>query len=570
MCRSARRLAVLSCALLLAAVASVPTAAAGPDQDVIVVFRTGAGDPGGLAASLGRDLGFSTRYVYGSAIHGFAARVSAAALSALRANPNIESVELDGPVQALDTQSSATWGLDRIDQRGLPLSTTYVYNETGAGVTAYIIDTGIRVSHAEFGGRAVHGRDTVDSDNIADDCHGHGTHVAGTVGGATSGVAKGVSLVAVRVLNCQGSGTWAGVIAGIDWVTGNHTGTNPAVANMSLGGGASDAVDAAVTNSIADGVSYAVAAGNDNANACNSSPARTPNAMTIGATGSNDARASFSNFGSCVDWFAPGVSITSAWITTDTATNTISGTSMASPHAAGVAALYLGANPGATAATVRDALFTATTKGVVTSSSTTNNHLLYSLDLGTPGPTPTPTPTSTPTGNTGLLSPTANEAVTAGAGDGNGYESAPANAYTDGGGAAIDLNSGTNSASSCTSGGKDKHAYREFGVPAFPNGATIKGIEVLLDAWADSTSGSPRICVQVSWDGGLTWTAAKATATLGTTESTRTLGSSTDTWGRNWAVGDFLDANFRVRLSNGAGSTSRDFSLDWVAVRVSY
>ncbi len=552
--------------MLLGAVASVPAAAAGPDQDVIVVFRSGADDPGRLAESLGRDLGFSTRFVYRHAIQGFSATVSAAAANALRANPNVASVELNGPVQALESpQSPATWGLDRIDQRALPLNNTYVYSQTGAGVTAYIIDTGILISHSEFGNRASYGRDTVDGDDVSADCHGHGTHVAGTVGGATYGVAKGVKLVAVRVLNCQGSGTWEGVIAGIDWVTGNHTEGTPAVANMSIGGGVSTAVNQAVTNSIIDGVSYAVAAGNETTDACTRSPASTAAAMTIGATGNTDARVSWSNYGNCVDWFAPGVNITSAWYSSNTATNTISGTSMATPHTAGVAALYLQANPGATAATVRDALFTATTKGVVTSSNTTNNHLLYSLDLGAPAPPPPPPP---PAGDTGWLGATTSAAASGG--DGNGYESAPANAYTNDGVAAIDLNSGTNSGSSCTGSGKDKHLFYNYNVTTIPAGTTIKGVDIRLDGWADSTSGAPKLCVQLSWDGGVSWTSAKATPTLTTGELTYTLGSATDMWGRSWAVGETSNAAFRVRVIDTASSSARDFSLDYVAVRVHY
>jgi subtilisin family serine protease len=236
-------------------------------------------------------------------------------------------------------------------------------------VNAYIIDTGIRFTHNEFGGRAGSGFDAVDG-GAADDCNGHGTHVSGTVGGSTYGVAKNVHLVAVRVLDCGGSGTTAGVIAGIDWVTANHV--SPAVANMSLGGGASTTLDNAVVAAIASGVSFAVAAGNGNflgigVNACNSSPARVPAALTVGATNKNDKRASFSNFGSCVDLFAPGVDITSSWYSSNTATNTISGTSMSSPHVAGVAALYLQGNPGASPATVSAALIANATTGVVTS-----------------------------------------------------------------------------------------------------------------------------------------------------------------------------------------------------------
>jgi len=275
----------------------------------------------------------------------------------------------------------ATWGLDRSDQRSLPLSTTYAYTSTGGSVTAYIIDTGIRFAHADFGGRAVSGYDAVDG-GTADDCNGHGTHVAGTVGGAAYGIAKGVNLVAVRVLDCNGSGSTSGVIAGVDWVTGQHAAGAPAVANMSLGGGASSSMDAAVDRSIADGVSYSVAAGNGNfigiaQDACKYSPARVAAAITVGASDKSDKKASFSNYGNCVDLFAPGVGITRAWSTSNTATNTISGTSMAAPHVAGVAALYLQGNPGASPATVRDAIYALSTKGKVTSAKTANNHLLF-------------------------------------------------------------------------------------------------------------------------------------------------------------------------------------------------
>jgi subtilisin family serine protease len=280
------------------------------------------------------------------------------------------------------TQTGATWGLDRIDQRFRTLDGSYTATNTGAGVTAYIIDTGIRVTHSEFGGRAVPGYDAVTSGGTANDCNGHGTHVAGTVGGSTYGVADGVSLVAVRVLDCNGSGTTSGVIAGIDWVSGNHT-SGPAVANMSLGGSASTALDTAVRNSIADGVAYAVAAGNGNRggvaqDACKSSPARVPDAMTISATDSNDRKASWANYGTCVDWFAPGVSITSSWNSSDLATNTISGTSMATPHTTGVAALYLESNPSASPQQVRDALYNNATPGVVSSAGNgTPNRLLF-------------------------------------------------------------------------------------------------------------------------------------------------------------------------------------------------
>ena len=346
----------------------------------IVVLKDDVEDVHGLARDLtarGGELG----YVYTEALRGFSVRGNEAMAAALSRNPNVSYVEEDSVVEASATQSGATWGLDRIDQRSLPLSGTYTYTSTGNGVKAYIIDTGIRMSHADFSGRAINGYDAIDGGS-ADDCNGHGTHVAGTVGGNAWGVAKGVTLVAVRVLDCQGSGSTAGVIAGVDWVTANHPAGAPAVANMSLGGSANTSLDTAVKNSIADGISYAIAAGNGNIlgwaqNACNYSPARVPEAMTIGASDKTDKKASFSNYGNCVDFFAPGVSITSAWMTNDTSTNTISGTSMAAPHVAGVAALYLQNNTTASPQQVRDALYAATTKGKVTSANSVNNHLLF-------------------------------------------------------------------------------------------------------------------------------------------------------------------------------------------------
>jgi subtilisin family serine protease len=319
--------------------------------------------------------------VYAHALQGFNVHMSPALAAIVARDPRVAYVEEDAEVQLDSTQPSATWGLDRIDQRSLPLSSTFSYTSTGLGVRAYVIDTGIRFSHAEFGGRAETGFDAVDG-GAADDCNGHGTHVAGTIGGTTYGVAKEVTLVAVRVLNCVGSGSTARVVAGIDWVTQDHAPGTPAVANMSLGGGASTALDSAVTNSIADGVSYAVAAGNGNLlgvaqDACFRSPARVAAAFTISATNSSDARASFANYGNCVKGFAPGVGITSAWNTSDTATNTISGTSMATPHVTGVVALYLQTNPGATPQAVGLALYARATKGTVTNARSVRNHLLF-------------------------------------------------------------------------------------------------------------------------------------------------------------------------------------------------
>lgn len=348
----------------------------------IVVFNQDVDNPGELASSIAQSHSGVVGYVYASALKGFSVRTSEQMAVAIASNPNVAYVEQDSVVHLVATQSNATWGLDRSDQRDLPLDGSYTYNTTASGVNAYIIDTGIRTTHNDFGGRAVHGYDAVDNDSDASDCNGHGTHVAGTVAGSTWGIAKGAKLIAVRVLDCQGSGTISGVIAGVDWVTANHV--KPAVANMSLGGGASDSLDDAVRNSIAAGVTYSIAAGNGDflgrqQDACNYSPARVLEAITISATNDTDTKASWANYGDCVDFFAPGVSITSAWIDSDSDTNTISGTSMAAPHVAGAAALYLDANPGADPQTVRDALFNATTKNIVSSSSTANNHLLYTL-----------------------------------------------------------------------------------------------------------------------------------------------------------------------------------------------
>ncbi|AGL15563.1 S8 family peptidase [Actinoplanes sp. N902-109] len=346
--------------------AGTATAIAG---DYIVVLKSSA-----QPDSLARSYGGSVRQTFGAALPGFQAALSEYAAKRLAADPHVAYVEQNQVVSLLATQSGATWGLDRIDQAGLPLNSTYTYSQTAAGVTAYIIDTGIKYTHNDFGGRATFGYDAVGSGGV--DCNGHGTHVAGTVGGATYGVAKQVKLVGVRVLNCSGSGTTAGVIAGVNWVTANAR--KPAVANMSLGGGASTALDNAVAGSISSGVSYALAAGNSTANACNSSPARVPAAITVGATTSTDARASYSNYGTCLDIFAPGSSITSDWYSSNTATNTISGTSMASPHVAGAAALVLSANPSYTPAQVRDTLVNQATAGKVTNPGTGSpNRLLF-------------------------------------------------------------------------------------------------------------------------------------------------------------------------------------------------
>jgi subtilisin family serine protease len=351
------------------------------------------------------------------AVRGFAAQMSAAQAQALAQDPRVAWVEEDAEIHLDTTQTGATWGLDRIDQRNLPLDGNYTYNVDGTGVNAYIIDTGIRTTHTQFGGRASGAFTAVNDANGTNDCNGHGTHVSGTVGGSTYGVAKNVRLFAVRVLDCNGSGTTSGVISGVDWVTNNHL--SPAVANMSLGGGASATLDQAVNNSIASGVTYAIAAGNSNVDACTQSPARVANAITVGATDINDARASFSNFGTCVDLFGPGVNITSSWATSDTATNTISGTSMATPHVAGTAALFLQANRTATPAQVASALATNATAGVVTSPGTGSpNRLLYEAFIGAPADTTPPTVSltapaagATVSGTAATLSATASDNV---------------------------------------------------------------------------------------------------------------------------------------------------------------
>lgn len=306
---------------------------------------------------------------YVAALNGGVIRMNEAKAKALANHPFIGYIEQDSVIQLIVPMGTTTqdpspsWGLDRIDQQSLPLNSAYNYNNDGTGVNAYVIDTGIRISHSEFNGRATLGYDVIKGNSKGGDCNGHGTHVAGTIGGSNYGVAKNVKLIAVRVLNCQGSGTTSGVITGIDWVTKNVS--RPAVANMSLGGGASVSLDTAVSNSINAGISYAVAAGNSSQDACVSSPSRVPSAITVGATDQTDTRPSWSNFGKCLDLFAPGVSIKSAWIGSDTATNTISGTSMATPHVTGVIALKLQGTPDATPNDIATELIDKSTKGAV-------------------------------------------------------------------------------------------------------------------------------------------------------------------------------------------------------------
>lgn len=343
----------------------------------IVVLKQNIAGP---AAEAQRMVGLTQgnlHFVYTKAIKGFAADLSPRAVQMLRADPNVARIEQDQVIKLETTQNNpVNWGLDRIDQRNLPLSLSYTYNRTGAGVHFYGIDTGINLTHNDLSGRVGNGFDAVTAGGNAADCNGHGTHTATTAAGTTFGVAKAATVHPVRVLDCGGSGTTTGVIAGVDWVTNNHQ--SPAVANMSLGGGLSTSLDQAVANSIASGVVYAVSAGNSSVSACTQSPADVPTAITVAATNKTDTRASFSNFGTCVDIFAPGVAITAGWIGSNTATNRISGTSMSSPHVAGAALLYLEANPSATPAQVATALTSNATKGKVkTPGSGSPNRLLY-------------------------------------------------------------------------------------------------------------------------------------------------------------------------------------------------
>jgi subtilisin family serine protease len=346
-----------------------PTAAVGgigdpiPDQ-YIVVFKSDTPDTANLSDQLARDTGGRVLNEYDHALKGFAGRIPRQGVDKLRANPNVLLVEQDRRVGISGgVESQAPWGLDRLDQRTVPLDGTYHYISQVAPVNVYVIDTGILPTHADFGGRASVAVDEVGDGHNGIDCNGHGTHVAGTIGGSTYGVAKFVTLHAVRVLDCTGNGSFSSVIAGVEWVT-THA-IKPAVANMSLGGPYSQAVNDAVAKSINSGITFTIAAGNDSGDACQASPASTPAAITVGATDRTDRVAYFSNVGKCVDLFAPGVAVVSDWIGSNTATNTASGTSMAAPHVAGVAALYLTTSPSSTPAQVASTILQIATKNTL-------------------------------------------------------------------------------------------------------------------------------------------------------------------------------------------------------------
>ena len=339
----------------------------------VIVLREGA-DPTSVAAVAG----IRPNHVYTAVLNGFSATLNEGQLNALRHNPSVDYIEPDQEFTADVTVTARSWGLDRIDQRNRPLSGTYSYTTTASNVYAYVIDTGIYTGHSDFGGRAANVYDAFGGNG--QDCHGHGTHVAGTIGGANYGIARGVRLRGVRVLNCSGSGSTSGIIAAVDWVRNNRV--NPAVANMSLGGGFSSSLNTAVSNLHNSGVFVAVAAGNSAANACNYSPASASTVYTTAASTSSDARASYSNYGSCVDGYAPGSSITSAWIGGSTATRSISGTSMASPHVAGVAALYKATAGNVSSSTIASWINSNATTSVISGNvSGTPNRLLFKSTL---------------------------------------------------------------------------------------------------------------------------------------------------------------------------------------------
>jgi subtilisin family serine protease len=365
----------------------------------IVVLRDGAAEPDEVRAAarrLAARFGGTAERSYDQTVKGFSVRISERRARRLAANPAVAYVQQDRRVRFAEVQPDPpSWGLDRIDQAALPLSRSYTYPTTASAVTAYVLDTGIRTSHTEFGGRARSGYDFIDNDADASDCNGHGTHVAGTIAGTRYGVAKAANLVAVRVLDCAGSGAYSQIIAGVDWITAHAA--KPAVVNVSLGGPASDALDHAVRASIASGLTYLVAAGNQATDACTASPARLSPAVTVAASDATDRRASFSNTGGCVDLYAPGVGIPSAYAASDTAVAAMNGTSMAAPHVAGAAALLLAQQPDATPAAIAEQLTGRARAGVITDpGAATPNRLLNTGGPTEQAPAAAPAPAPAP------------------------------------------------------------------------------------------------------------------------------------------------------------------------------
>jgi len=626
--------------LSMGAIAGPPTLAR-TDADLIpgryiVVFERGV--PAGLAAlDLDINKGASVRRIFDRALSGVSADIPTARLNTVRRLPYVRAVYPDRIVRAAD--DALPTGVDRVDADrawgGGGSADVAPGANGGEGVTVAVIDSGIDQDHPDLAANidASLSRNFVSDGGSSawDDANGHGTHVAGTVaaldnGSGVIGVAPKAHVAAVRVLNDRGSGTWSSVIAGVDWVT-QHAGQIQ-VANMSLSGSgdddagcAGDPVHEAICNSVAAGVAYVVAAGNNGSNAAGRIPAAYDEVITVSAfadsdgqagglgpstwAGGDDRFASFSNYGSDVDLAAPGVDILST--SRGGGLEYMSGTSMASPHVAGAAALHIATNgrpnDASGVAAVRAALVAggapqSSCNGFGGDRDSYREPVVYAApppscpgdgptptqtDTPTPGPptetptetatpteTPTPTVTPTPTPaplDTGLLSPAA-QSPDAG-GDGNGFERSPANTLSDGGGVAEDHNGGATRSTSCSSAGRDRHQLSDFGLDV-PAGASVVGVELRLDARADSSSRSPALCVQLSWDGGVTWTAHKVTAALGSSERTYLLGGSADTWGRVWSPDDLANGNFRVRVTNVADSTLRDFFLDWVAVRVYY